>query len=46
MVGAQASLRPIDLYILNQGDLGGAAHKPTALGTNMEVSLPEHKVQG
>ena len=45
MVGAQAGLR-LDLYVLNQGDLGGAAHKPTALGTNMELSFPEHKVHG
>ena len=36
----------LDLYVLNQGDLGGAAHKPTALGTNMELSFPEHKVHG
>ena len=36
----------LDLYILNQGDLGADAHKPTALGTNMELAFPEQRVHG
>ena len=35
----------LSLYILDQGEMGGEAYKPTALGTNMELSFPEQKVR-
>ena len=33
-------------YELYQGDFGGAAQKPTTLGTNLYIDLPERRVTG
>ena len=33
-------------YEFYQGDFGGAAQKPTTLGTNLCIDLPERRVTG
>ena len=33
-------------YEFYQGDFGGAAQKPTTLGTNLYIDLPERRVTG